>query len=169
MNLKQSAGSVLILVALTGCTGNKPSENRVDGKRTATALTEANVQATIDQWVNLWATYDVSLLPEIFLTTDELTYFSSEKEGLLKGYDELAPHHAGFGFVTGGRQPRINLWLEDVEIRLYGETALVAAVWYTADYGVEAQENVQKGPVTFVLVLDDQGKVKIAHAHFANY
>ncbi len=171
MQPKKSIIQIFLLMTLAACTGNNQlaGDNRTR-EETVTALTNAEAQATIDQWVKLWGTYDLNLLPEIFLTTDELTYFSSEKEGLIKGYAQMLPHHAGFGFVAGGKQPRINLWLEDIETRLYGQTAVVAAVWYNTGYGEPREKaRAQRGPVTFVLVRDDAGRVKIAHAHFANY
>jgi len=130
-------------------------------------LTQREVNAVIDNWLNLWATYDSDLLDEIFYQSENLTYFSSEKEGLIKGYRQMLPHHEGFGFVKGGKEPPVGLWLENIETRINGETAVVAATWFNGDKAA-ARDSLQHGPVTFVLLRDEQGAVKISHAHFAN-
>lgn len=40
---------------------------------------------------------------KLFLKDDRVTYFSSEKQGVIKGYEALLKHHEGFGFVKGGK------------------------------------------------------------------
>jgi hypothetical protein len=130
-------------------------------------ITQPEVTAVIDKWLNLWATYNSDLLDEIFYQSENLTYFSSEKVGLIKGYEKMLPHHEGFGFVNGGKEPPVGLWLENIETRINGETAIVAATWFNGDK-TAARDSLQHGPVTFVLLRDVQGAVKISHAHFAN-
>ena len=39
----------------------------------------------IGKWVRLWNTYDLDLVKDLFLNEDRLTYFSSEKEGAIRG------------------------------------------------------------------------------------
>ena len=56
----------------------------------------------LDGWVELWAIYDLDRLPGLFLQDERLTDFSSETEGLLRGYDRIVEHHRGFGFEPGG-------------------------------------------------------------------
>ena len=132
------------------------------------ALTQDGIKPVIDKWLKLWETYDLNMLDEIFLQTKDLTYFSSEKEGLMIGYQHLKLHHSGFGFVEGGKQPEKSLWLEDMETKIYGGTAMVAAIWYFGDKNI-VKDSVSNGPVTFIFIKDKQDNVKIVHTHFANY
>lgn len=169
MKVKYLVSTLLLITMTVGCQSKKEPKTLGEEKSIKEkSLTQAEVTDKIDQWVNLWATYDLNMIDDIFLNSETLTYFSSEKEGLITGYEQLHPHHVGFGFVDGGKQPKITLWLEDIETRIQGGTAMVAAIWYNTDYGA-AKETAQNGPVTFVLVKDDQGEIKISHAHFANY
>ena len=146
---------LVIALAITAC---EPSHRP----------TQRDVDSAIDQWLNLWATYDLDLLDEIFLQSESLTYFSSEKVGLIQGYDQMKPHHEGFGFVSGGKTPEKSLWLSDLETRFYGGSVMVGGIWYFGDKSAP-EDRVQKGPVTFVLTQNDKGRLKIAHTHFANY
>jgi len=168
MKFKNVLSLSLILLILSACEKetkqlNQQKELAVERKK----ITHDEVTAVTDKWLNLWATYDLSLLNKIFYQSEDLTYFSSEKVGLIKGYSKLLPHHVGFGFVEGGKEPPVDLWLEEIETRINGETALVAATWYNGDK-MAPGDSVQHGPVTFVLLRDEEGAVKIAHAHFAN-
>ncbi len=63
--------------------------------------------------------------------------------------------------ATGNR-----LWLEDVEVHVYSRAALVTARWLFERAG--SDEPPGSGPVTFVLVLDQDTTARIAYAHFAN-
>lgn len=66
----------------------------------------------IDDWVKFWNTYDLDQVGRLFLTDDRVTYFSSEKQGVIKGYEALVKHHEGFGFVKGGRTRRTSCGLK---------------------------------------------------------
>jgi ketosteroid isomerase-like protein len=168
MKIKHLFNLIVVFLLFAGCeTGTKQANQQEAQSPASKDLTQPEVSAVIDKWLNLWATYDLDLLPEIFYQSPTLTYFSSEKEGLIKGYRQLLPHHEGFGFVKGGKKPPVALWLEDIEIRINGETAMVAATWYNGDK-TAPRDSVQHGPVTFVLLRNDQGAVRISHAHFAN-
>ena len=118
----------------------------------------------VDEWVSLWNTYDLSRVGELFLNDGRVSYFSSEKEGAVRGIQDLIEHHRGFGFVPGGKRQPNRLWLEDVHIEEYGACAVVTAVWCFQ----RADSPVQRGPVTMVYV-DDGGGYRIAHANFGNY
>jgi hypothetical protein len=131
-------------------------------------ITENEVNELVDSWLNLWSSYDLNLLDSIFWKDADMTYFSSEKRGLIKGYNEMLPHHEGFGFVAGGKQPEKELWLEDIDVTLQPEFAVVGAVWYFGDRTMP-KDSVQNGPVSFVILRNNVGAVKIAHTHFANY
>ena len=126
------------------------------------------VSETVEAWLGLWETYDLDLLDEIFWVDDRTTYFSSEKEGLIESFDSLIPHHEGFGFVSGGKTPDKSLWLEETKLEIYNTTALVSAIWLFGER-TAPRDSIQKGPVTFVLIRNDSGEVRIAHTHFANY
>ncbi len=123
----------------------------------------------VDAWVALWNTYDLRKVDELFVRDDRLTYFSSEKEGVIRGGDAVRRHHEGFGFVPGGGGPKpTRLWLENVTTAEFAgsTTAVVSAVWYFARDG---RPQVQRGPVTLVFVHEVGGAWRIAHAHFGNY
>ena len=124
-------------------------------------------QAHVDAWVQLWNTYDLSRLEELFLWDSTATYLSSEREGLIQGPGGIREHHSGMGFVDGGRPPEQELWVEDVQTSIYGTTAVVTAVWFFGDRAVPA-DSVQRGPMTMVYVHAGDG-YRIAHMHFANY
>ena len=93
---------------------------------------------------------------------------SREKEGLIKGFNALIPHHESFGFVKGGKTPSKSLWLEDQNVQLLASTCIVTATWFFGDKSAP-RDSIQRGPVTFVLLRDDEDSVKIGRTHFANY
>jgi len=123
------------------------------------------VKKALDQWIKLWNTYDLNMVRTLFLKDDRVTYFSSEKRGLIKGYDALVEHHRGFGFVEGGKETGNRLWLEDVETEHFGDMAVVKADWLFRRRGGDRD---QRGPVTIVYVDEGEGP-RIAHAQFSNY
>ncbi len=118
----------------------------------------------IDAWVEMWNTYDLSQVEELFVTDDTVTYFSSEKQGLIRGIDAVIEHHRGFGFVKGGKTQSNKLWVEDLQLTPLATGAVVSGTWF-----FEKQTGrLQRGPVTFVYV--QQGdEYRLSHLHFANY
>ena len=123
------------------------------------------VDKALERWVGLWNTYDLDAVGDLFLTDDRVTYFSSEKRGLIKGYQSLVEHHRGFGFVEGGKDTGNKLWLEDVAVERFRGFAVVKADWLFRRKG---GDKAQRGPVTIVYVDEGDGP-RIAHAHFSNY
>jgi ketosteroid isomerase-like protein len=119
----------------------------------------------IDNWVRFWNTFDLNQVENLFLKDDRVTYFSSEKVGLIKGYEELVKHHEGFGFVNGGKPQLSKLWLEEIDVEDFGDSAIVSAIWF---FKRPNSENLQRGPVTIVYERTDNGW-RIAHANFGNY
>lgn len=119
----------------------------------------------VETWVSTWNTYDLSMVERLFLEDERVTYFSSEKRGLIKGIDSLLRHHEEFGFVSGGKDQPNRLWLEDTQIEAFEDAVIVKADWCFRRGG---SENVQRGPVTLVYVPFNGGH-RIAHAHFSNY
>ena len=118
-------------------------------------------------WVNLWNTYDLSLIDDLFLTDSTVTYFSSEREGLITGINAVRTHHEGFGFVPGGKEAAQELWIDEVHTANYGPTAIVTGVWFFGQRD-SAPDEVQRGPFTFVYVLKDAG-YRLAHLNFGTY
>lgn len=123
----------------------------------------------VDRWVAMWNSYDLDQVDELFVADARVTYFSSEKEGLVHGIDAVQEHHRGFGFVSGGRTPEQELWVEDVRTDDFGESVVVTAIWF---FGSRASKpEAQRGPMTMVYVRDVRvgGEYRIAHLHFATY
>ncbi len=123
-------------------------------------------QELLDAWVELWATKDLDRVPQLFLQDDSLTYFSSETEGLLTGFDRIVEHHRGFDFVPGGEPPDQVIWVDEVRIDEFGETALIGAIWYFGN--PQAPDDAQRGPMSVLAVRTSDG-YRIAHMHFATY
>jgi len=119
----------------------------------------------VDDWVTIWNNYDLNKVPVLFLNDASVSYFSSEKEGAVVGFEALMEHHRGFGFVEGGKESPNRLWLEDIKIAVYQGSAVVTAIWYFSRGG---SPEAQKGPVTLVYVESGEG-YRIAHANFSNY
>ena len=116
----------------------------------------------VDAWVSMWNSYDLSMVDKLFLKDSRLTYFSSEKQGIIKGLEAIRRHHEGFGFVEGGKVQPNKLWLEDMQTEIFGSTAIVKAIWFFQRGG---EGKVQRGPVTLVYVQSGD-EYRIAHAHF---
>ncbi len=127
----------------------------------------ADADRLVASWVALWSSYDLDRVDDLFLRDDRVTYFSSEKEGLIRGVDAIREHHRGFGFLPGGRKAERELWVERVGADDFGDTLVVTAVWYFGDRGKPSAEN-QRGPMTMVYVRG-AGEYRIAHLHFGNY
>jgi ketosteroid isomerase-like protein len=119
----------------------------------------------VDDWVKFWNTYDLNQVERLFLKDDRVTYFSSEKQGVIKGYEALVRHHEGFGFVKGGKVQPNKLWIEGMDVEDFGDSAIVCAVWF---FKRPSAESPQKGPVTIVYERAPDGW-RIAHANFGNY
>lgn len=126
-----------------------------------------NPETTVDAWVKMWNTYDLNMVEKLFLHDARLTYFSSEKEGVIKGFQAILDHHKGFGFVSGGKIQENKLWLEDVAIDIFDSTVIVTGIWFF--HRVQGQpQDIQRGPVTIVYVKRNESYF-IAHMHFATY
>lgn len=120
----------------------------------------------MNAWVELWATYDLARVDDLFLADPRLSYFSSEKEGLMVGPSAIRAHHEGFEFVVGGRVPEQELWVDDVHVSEFGNIAVVGAMWHFGDRASPGEAS--RGPMTVVYVDEGQGP-RIAHMHFADY
>ena len=125
-----------------------------------------NVSAAVDQWVAMWNSYDLDRVNELFVTDSRVTYFSSERDGLVHGIEAVREHHRGFGFVAGGREPEQELWVESMRVDAFDDTAVVTAVWYFGNR--DSKTDAQRGPMTMVYVRV-AGELRLAHLHFASY
>jgi len=115
------------------------------------------------RWERSWNTYDLREVDSLFFRDESVTYFSSERGGLIAGIGSLREHHKGFGFVDGGKSTRSQLWLSDTTTRWHGRVATVLATWhFRREDGTQ-----QAGPVTLVIAPRGRG-YRISHAHFAN-
>lgn len=126
---------------------------------TAGCAQHQNAKSLILAWEKSWNTYDLNEVQQLFVNDSSVTYFSSERAGLIHGIDSLIRHHKGFGFVAGGKTTPNKLWL--TEIRYL--PAAVTATWHFLKPGSPEQ----RGPVTFILHRDAKG-LRIVHAHFSN-
>ncbi|NIO33197.1 MAG: DUF4440 domain-containing protein [Gemmatimonadetes bacterium] len=147
---------LLVLIAACGPTDRPPASPE-------TFDAESHVAA----WVDLWNTGDLARVDELFLTDSSVTYFSSEREGLIEGFAAVRAHHEGFGFVDGGTQPEQELWVADVRSSMYGDVAVVGAIWQFGDRSAPV-DSIQRGPMTAVYVRAGD-RYRIAHMHFAEY
>lgn len=152
---------VVFLFLITGCT-NSPDLN--NGEKSSS---DFDSKKQINVWVAMWNSYDLSQVENLFLTDSTVTYFSSEKEGLIKGIEAVIEHHKGFGFVEGGKVQPNKLWVEGVHTTVRSNVAVVSGIWYFLDKS-EGEDQTSKGPFTAIYVLD-QNEYRIAHMHFANY
>jgi ketosteroid isomerase-like protein len=122
------------------------------------------IRDAVTAWELMWNTFDLQEVDRLFLQSDGLSYFSSEREGLIQGFQAVREHHKSFGFVNGGSHPPTKLWLEDVLIKEYGTAAVVTGIWY-----FQRQDGrLQRGPVS-IFYSNQDGYYKIAHMNFSNY
>ena len=121
-------------------------------------------EKVVGAWVDMWNAYDLAQVDRLFLTDENLTYFSSEKEGAIKGIAAVREHHRGFGFVAGGKSSENRLWVEDLDTSDFGSAVVVTGIWFFR----RATGQEQRGPVTFVYVKHG-GEFRLAHLNFGNY
>ena len=116
----------------------------------------------IEEWTAMWNSYNLDEVDLLF--TKDVTYFSSERSGLIMGLDKLKAHHKSFGFVSAGKKSETKLWLTDIYKKNMDGDVLVAAIWH---FSRPENKTDQQGPVTF-LISERTGKWLIHHAHFSN-
>jgi imidazolonepropionase-like amidohydrolase len=134
----------------------------------ATTSTDAAAtpQAVLDGWVRMWRAYDLDLLADLFVNDDALTYFPSDREGVIEGFPAVLEYHRGLGFTSGGFDPENELWLEDVMLADFEDSAVVTAVW---SFGARLADRVEgRGPLTLVIARTASG-YRISHVNFGNY
>ncbi|MBD3414777.1 MAG: tetratricopeptide repeat protein [Candidatus Aminicenantes bacterium] len=122
------------------------------------------IRQTMDRWVKFWNSYDLDELNHLFVTDPKLSYFSSEKAGLIQGIDQVRKHHQDFGFLPGGKKSPNQLWIQNLSINSEKDTATATATWFFK----KPKETLQWGPMTAVLI-PKEDTWKIIHMHFANH
>jgi len=126
----------------------------------------------VGTWVDAWNTRDLDRVDDLFLTDSTVTYFSSEREGLIRGIEAVREHHVNMGFAPGGAPAESELWIEDVNYRQPGLYYVVTAVWYFGDR-TAPRDSIQHGPMTavYVRVGNDEynSSYRIGHMHFSEY
>lgn len=145
---------VLVAFAMIGCR-----------TESAQIRTPFDLDARLGAWVEMWNTYDLDQVDQLFVRDDRLTYFSSEKEGVIRGLEAVREHHRGFGFVAGGKDQPNTLWLEGIQSDDLGETVIVTAIWFFQ----RPSGPPQRGPVTFVYLRDSAAGDRLVHLNFGNY
>ena len=103
MNLRAAAAiAVFVVASLSGATAfaQTAGQPRHDA---ADAGDRRLVDRLVTRWERSWNTYDLREVDSVFWSDRSVTYFSSERAGLIRGIDALREHHAGFGFVAGGK------------------------------------------------------------------
>jgi hypothetical protein len=123
-------------------------------------------RALLDAWVELWGSYDLAPVYDLFVADDRLTYFSSEYEGMRRGFSTIVEHHRSLDFVEDGGPREGVIWVDDVEMVDFGSTVLIGAIWYFGN--PQTPDAAQRGPMTMLAVAEDGG-YRIGHMHFATY
>ncbi|MGD8602754.1 MAG: amidohydrolase family protein, partial [Gemmatimonadota bacterium] len=122
--------------------------------------------ALLDAWLAMWSRYDLDGVGDLFLHADALTYFPSDEQQLITGFDDVLAYHEALGFTPGGFEPEDELWLEDVTIADFGESAVIGAVWHFGNRVDRAAGG--RGPLTMVLTETPSG-FRVSHVNFGNY
>jgi hypothetical protein len=150
---------LLLLAAFVGCSSGSDEIQAAER-----SPDDYDAERWVNAWVKIWNTYDLDQVDELFLQDERVTYFSSEREGVIIGIEAIREHHRGFGFVAGGKQQPNKLWLEDIHTETFDNAAVVTAIWYFK----RPDGTVQRGPVTIVYVRQGEA-YRIAHMNFSNY
>lgn len=162
---------ILVLLA-TGCGSpdSAPNDSASPDSESDGNIPGADLgalDALVEDWVEMWNSYDLDQVGLLFLNDDRLTYFSSEREGLIRGMDAVLEHHRGFGFVPGGDEKSSRLWMEEVRIDPMGDAAVVTGIWFFQT-DPEAGTELQRGPVTIVCLRTGTGW-RFGHMNFSSY
>jgi imidazolonepropionase-like amidohydrolase len=123
-------------------------------------------QAVLEGWLGMWREYDLDRVAELFVNDDALSYFPSDREGAIEGFTEVLEYHRELGFTPGGFDPDNELWLEQVMISDFEDSAVVTAVWH---FGARLTRQISgRGPFTMVIARTGAG-FRISHVALGNY
>ena len=149
----------LLLMLASGCDPH--------GRPVSEQDEQDGLDVLVGDWVEMWNSYDLDQVGNLFLNDPRLSYFSSEKEGVIQGFESVLDHHRGFGFVPGGESRPSRLWLEGLRTDVLGEAAVITGIWFFQT-DPETGEDPQRGPVTFVATRDG-GVWRFVHMNFSAY
>jgi len=126
----------------------------------------ASAQAALNGWVQAWRRYDLDRLGEVLLQDATLTYFANDEEGTIEGFAAVREYYEGLGFVPGGFQPENELWLENVVVADFENSAVVSAMWHFGSRLMRTE--AARGPFSMVVVRTSDG-FRISHVNMGNY
>ena len=155
--------AVLFSLAFSSC---HPMGTGMEGTDTSEDAAGRTPTDLVSEWVGMWNSYDLDRVGDLFLMDGRLSYFSSEFEGVIQGFEAVMEHHRGFGFVPGGEDLGNRLWVEGLTEDVLGETAVLTGIWFFQR--ADATAPPQRGPVTFVAALSEGGW-RFAHMNFGTY
>lgn len=136
-----------------------------DGTVAVTAGHESP-RLALNAWLNLWRRYDLDALDDVFLMDPALTYFASDREGVIEGWEAVRSYYEEQGFVRGGFPVTDELWLENTVITDFDESAVVSAVWRFGNR--VTPEASGRGPFSMVIVKTNSG-FRVSHVNMSNY
>ncbi len=137
-----------------------------DGAAAQPASGLASPQDALEAWLGAWGSYDLDILRDALLVDATLTYFPNDEQAVLEGWDAVRDYHERLGFVPGGFDPENDLWLEDVVVADFDESAVVTATWHFGNRVLRAE--AARGPLTIVAVRTTGG-YRISHVNMGNY
>ena len=151
-----SIGMILLLTCIQ-C--NQSKEGNLTMKKP-----NFDTEKIVGEWIKSWNTYDLNEVDRLFLNDPKLTYFSSEKQGIITGIEAIREHHKGFGFVEGGKDQPNKLWVEDIHTTEFESSVVVTGIWFFQ----KPDGSKQRGPMTMFYV-NVEGGYRIAHMNFSSY
>jgi hypothetical protein len=133
---------------------------------TAAPVGPTTPQAVLEGWLGMWREYDLDRVAELFVNDEALSYFPSDREGAIEGFAAVLEYHRGLGFTPGGFDPDNELWLEQVMISDFEDSAVVTAIWH---FGARLTRQITgRGPFTMVIARTGAG-FRISHVALGNY
>ena len=79
---------LIFIVLIFGCNPEKQTPGKIENDKEEMKK-EFNTQELVDSWASVWNSNDLSLVERLFLTDSYVTYFSTEKEGLIRGINAI--------------------------------------------------------------------------------
>lgn len=144
----------------SGYRASADDQTETSGPRPAGSGGAASAQQALDRWLAMWRRYDLDAVGDVFLRDPALTFFGSDSEQVVEGFDDVLAWHEAQGFVSGGFQPDNELWLDDAIVSDYDDSAVVAATW---SFGRRiAPDQAATGPLTMTIVRTESG-FRIVH------
>jgi imidazolonepropionase-like amidohydrolase len=132
----------------------------------STASGPDSPKAALEAWMGAWRRYDLEALEAVLLRDPSLTYFPNDEQGTIAGFRAVRAYHQSLGFVPGGFWPEEQLWLEDVLISDFEDSAVVTAQWRFGNRVLASE--AARGPLSIVVVRTTTG-YRVSHVNMGNY